>query len=92
MRVNLFATFYTYTGVREITLDLPPGVTVRQVVQEIVRRYPVLNQKWLDEDGELYTHVHIFLHRDEAAELVHDLNSPLATDDVLDFFPPVAGG
>jgi sulfur-carrier protein len=90
--IHLLATFGAICGVKEITLNLPENSTIRQVVQEIIRLYPVLRPKWIDEAGELYPYVHIYHQRGSTAGLVHHLDAAVEPEDILDFFPPVAGG
>jgi sulfur-carrier protein len=92
MQVNLYATFRLQAGVRRFELELPTGTTLQNAIKAIVFHYPVLHQHWLDEDGSLYAHVHAFINGTDAGTLPDGLDTPLKTDDVLDFFPPVAGG
>jgi sulfur-carrier protein len=92
MQINLYATFRLHAGVRRFDLDLPDGVTLKQAIEAIVEQYPVLHNHWLDEYGNLYAHVHAFINGVDAGTLPDGLNTPLKPADVLDFFPPVAGG
>jgi len=92
MRFQLYATFRLLAGQKAFTLDLPAGTTVRQAVWALVEHCPVLRPHWLDDAGEIHAHVHIFVNGQDINTL--DLGEDLALqlDDVLDFFPPVAGG
>jgi len=90
--VNLYATFRLHAGVKTLSLDLPAGATVFDAVNDIVTRLPALRGDWLDDEGRLHAHVHIFINGNDTAGLAEGLNTPLNPDDVLDFFPPVAGG
>jgi MoaD family protein len=92
MQINLYATFRLQAGVRCFELDLTEGATLQHAIEAIVTRYPVLRQHWLDGEGELYGHVHAFINGHDAGTLPLGLNTPLQPADVLDFFPPVAGG
>lgn len=92
MHINLYATFRLAAGAKTIALDLPAGVTVRQAVQATVVLYPALRVHWLNEAGEIHAHVHCLLNGDDVASLPQGWQTPLAPDDTLDFFPPVAGG
>jgi molybdopterin synthase sulfur carrier subunit len=92
MQVNLYATFRLHAGIKSFQLALPPNASLRQAVQEIVLRYPVLQKDWLDVQGDLYAHVHIFVNGDEFMTLTEGIDTVLKSDSVLDFFPPVAGG
>ena len=92
MRYNLYATFRILAETKNGTLDLPNGATVREVVNAIVAAHPNLRPHWLDEQGELHAHVHIFINGSDVAQLPDGLNTPLESAAVLDFFPPVGGG
>ncbi|HZW02680.1 MAG TPA: ubiquitin-like small modifier protein 1 [Anaerolineaceae bacterium] len=92
MQVNFYATFRALAGARRIEIDLPVGATLRQAVSAIVSAYPALERHWLDEAGQIHSHVHGLVNGQEAATLPAGWDTPLAPSDVLDFFPPVAGG
>jgi MoaD family protein len=92
MQINLYATFRLQAGVRRFELDMPEGTTLEKAIDAIVEQYPILQQHWIDSDGGLYAHVHAFINGSEAGTLPLGLKTPLNPTDVLDFFPPVAGG
>ncbi len=92
MQVNLYATFRLLAGLKTFDLPLPPGASVAQAVESIVERYPVLRSHWLDESGSLHAHVLLFVNGREVRTLPDEMQTPLQPGDVLDFFPPVAGG
>jgi molybdopterin synthase sulfur carrier subunit len=92
MQINLYATFRLIAGCKTITLDLPQGTTVRSAIDHILAQLPDLRPHWLNEQGEVHAHVHAFINGSEVATLEQGWETPLQPDDVLDFFPPVAGG
>lgn len=92
MQVNLYATFRLLAGIKTLTLDLPGGATVRQAVRAVVDQHPVLQRHWLDENGDIHAHVHIFVNGQDVQNLSSGVETPLQSDAVLDFFPPVGGG
>lgn len=92
MQLNLYATFRLLAGVKTLEIELPEGTTVRQVVSALVAERPVLRPHWLDADGDLHAHVHIFVNGDDALNLAQGLDTPLPANSQLDFFPPVGGG
>jgi len=92
MQVNLYATFRLLAGIKTLSLDLPAGVSVHAAIEAAVQQVPLLRPHWLDENGELHAHVHVFLNGEDVATLPEGLHTPLRPEDVLDFFPPVAGG
>lgn len=92
MQANLYATFRLLANTRSIQLDLPSGTPLDQAITAIVDQLPVLRPHWLDECGELRAHVHVFVNGSDISTLPAGLRTPLQPGDVLDFFPPVAGG
>jgi molybdopterin synthase sulfur carrier subunit len=92
MEVHLYATFRVIAQTKSLQLDLPAGATVSAAVQAVVAALPVLTVHWLDETGGLYPHVHVFLNGTDVATLPAGFDSLVGSTDVLDFFPPVAGG
>lgn len=92
MQVNLYATFRLIAATKTLELDLPAGTTVRQVVDEILERLPELRSHWLNAQGEMHAHVHGFINGRDVDTFELGWDAPLKPEDVLDFFPPVAGG
>jgi len=92
MEVNLYATFRLIAGIKTFAIDLPVGARVMDAVREIVRLHQALAPHWLDQDGSLHVHVHVFVDGNEAPTLPESFETLLTPNCVLDFFPPVAGG
>ena len=92
MQVNFFATFRPIVGTRTVEIPLPEGATVRDLVSEVVRRYPRLGDRLLDEQGQLSKHVHIFVDGRGAPYLRHGMDTTLDANQKIDIFPAVAGG
>jgi sulfur-carrier protein len=92
MQANLYATFRLIAKTKTLTLDLPAGTTVLQAVDAILTHLPELRPHWLNQEGEMHAHVHGFINGKDIATLELGWQTPLQPEDVLDFFPPVAGG
>ena len=92
MQFNLYATFRLLAKVKTTSLDLPDGTTVREAVNALVAHYPVLRPHWLDKEGEIHAHVHIFVNGEDVLNMEQGVETSLQPEDVLDFFPPVGGG
>ncbi|MHB8818902.1 MAG: MoaD/ThiS family protein [Bellilinea sp.] len=92
MPINLYATFHVIAGVRSLNIDLPVGITARQMVACVLDQLPVLRLHWVNEKGEIHAHVHGFINGQEIPTLPLGWNTPLQAADILDFIPPVAGG
>ena len=92
MKVNFYATYRPIVGGKAVEFDLDQGITLRQLVQTIIARFPAMQREMLDDNGDLYSHVHIFVNGRDSALLDKKLDTALQADDVLNIFPPVGGG
>jgi molybdopterin synthase sulfur carrier subunit len=92
MKVNLFATLRQLAGGK--TVELPPrdGCTVRVLLADLAAAYPRLGAELLDESGNLQSHMHLFVNGRETLYLPQGLETPVGPDDIVNIFPPVAGG
>ena len=92
MIVNFYATLRQVVGVRQVEISLPQGGTLRQLIEEMVKRYPGLKREMLDRSGNLHRHIHIFVNGRDSTLLDDSLDSILAPGDTISIFPPVGGG
>jgi molybdopterin synthase sulfur carrier subunit len=93
MQINFYATLRPIVGGRSVELDVAEGLTVRELVAAMVERWPPLRAQLLDEQGELYRHVHVFINGRDAPLLAEGgMAYVLKAGDTVDVFPAVAGG
>jgi molybdopterin synthase sulfur carrier subunit len=92
MQVNFYATLRPIVGGRTVTFDLTEAVTVQQLVDTVVARFPPLRERLLDGNGKLYSHVHVFINGRDAPYLPNGVETVIAPGDTIDIFPAVAGG
>jgi sulfur-carrier protein len=92
MKVNFFATLRPIVGSKSVEFEEGDGLTVRQLMQQMIGRYPELRRELLNEQGELYPHVHVFINGRDAPYLEDGIDTVLATGDTVNVFPAVAGG
>lgn len=92
MKVHFYATLRDVTGQKTVDIDLPENATVRQLVDKIVILYPLLRSKLLDENGDLWGHVHIFINGRDAPFLENALQTVIRPADTISIFPAVGGG
>ena len=92
MKVNFYATYRPIVGGKTIDFDVDHGITVQQLVEAIVARFPAMRREMLDEKGELYSHVHIFVNGRDACYLEKGMETVIQAEDPLNIFPPVGGG
>jgi len=88
VRVNLYATYRDLTGARHLELE---GATVGEVLARLLERHPELESELFEAEGVLSERVSVFLNGRDVRYL-EGLATPVGPDDVLDLFPPVAGG
>lgn len=75
-------------GSSELTTS--PG-TLRDVVGELVGKYPPLAEQLLGEEGQLHRFVNVYIN-DEDIRYLDGLDTKLSDGDVLSILPAVAGG
>ncbi|MEW5872464.1 MAG: ubiquitin-like small modifier protein 1 [Chloroflexota bacterium] len=92
MLVNFYATLRQVVGGKSVNFELPAGTTVRQLLDEMLRRYPALRPELLDEHGNLYAHVHIFVNGRDTPFLENAMDTELMEEDTIGVFPAVGGG
>jgi molybdopterin synthase sulfur carrier subunit len=92
MEVSFYATLRQVVGAKSAHFDLPEKATVRQLLNEILRRYPLLERELVDETGNLYQHVHLFVNGRDATFLENGMDSELPPDAKVGLFPAVGGG
>jgi molybdopterin converting factor small subunit len=79
LRVQLFAQLRDLAGVSELTLDLPPGATVRDLLESLYEKKPALRAR----DQTLLVGAGVeFVDRDH----------PLQPGVEISIMPPVQGG
>ncbi|MSP13901.1 MAG: MoaD/ThiS family protein [Chloroflexi bacterium] len=92
MKINFYATLRQITGAKTVDLPLRDGLTVSDLIQEIISAYPPMRAELLDASGKLYPHVHIFVNGRDAPYLAQGLETILAPTDAINLFPAVGGG
>ncbi len=92
MKVNFYATYRPIVGGKTIDFDVEHGSTIRQLVDAIITRFPAMRREMIDDHGNLYSHVHIFVNGRDSVLLEQKLDTVLQADDILNIFPPVGGG
>ena len=61
MRVSCSASFHDVVGCKDVEVRLAEGATVRDLLAELLERWPGLRAQMLDGEGTLARHVQIFL-------------------------------
>ncbi|MGH9105769.1 MAG: MoaD/ThiS family protein [Acidimicrobiales bacterium] len=67
------------------------GGTLREVLADLVRRYPGLGPSLLTPEGDMHRHLNVFLNDDDVRYLGR-LEAKVGVDDTVTLMPAVAGG
>jgi molybdopterin synthase sulfur carrier subunit len=92
MKVNFYATLRRITGTKCVEFPIEAGATIGQLVELVVEQYPPMRAELLDEEGQLYGHIHVFINGRDVPLLEKRLDTVLSPEDKIDIFPPVGGG
>jgi molybdopterin synthase sulfur carrier subunit len=92
MKVHFFATLRPIVGGKTVDFDVDHGLTVQEMLNVMIERFPGLRDELLDENGKMYGHVHFFVNGRDAQFLENGIETRLRPDDVVNVFPAVGGG
>jgi molybdopterin converting factor subunit 1 len=79
LTVRCFASLNEVLGAEEVSVEVPEGATVSDLLTELVRRYPELDAR--------LSATAVAVNRRLAAE-----DDPVGPDDEIALLPPVSGG
>lgn len=91
MQVKLYASLRQAAGTKMMNVKVKPTTTIREVLLEVTRRYPVLEKFIWKSPGEITDVVHVFVNGENIRHLT-ELDTPLKEEDHVDIFPPLVGG
>ncbi|MBK8051576.1 MAG: MoaD family protein [Anaerolineales bacterium] len=91
MNVRVYATLRPIVGGPIAQLSAGPGDTFRQMIDEMLIRWPGLNRELLDKQGAVRNNIHIFLNGRDVRYL-EGLDMAIPENADICIFPPVGGG
>lgn len=91
MQVKVYATLRPIVGGAVAPVETGPGQTVRELVDELVTRWPGLRPEMVDDQGNLLPRIQIFVNGRSIA-FGEGLATVLPVNANVAIFPPVGGG
>jgi len=92
MKVNFFATLRDIAGGKTVEFDVDHGVTAQEVLDAVIEKFPRMKKELLNENGEMYGHVHFFINGRDVQFTDDKFATRIMPDDVVNVFPAVGGG
>jgi molybdopterin synthase sulfur carrier subunit len=78
-------------GEARVDLERNGGGTVRDILEELERRYPGFTRGIVNEQGSLHRFVNLYVN-DEDVRYLHALDTRVDEGDTVSILPAVAGG
>ena len=92
MNVNFYATLRPLVGGKTVVMPLLKASTVHQLLLDLVGRWPALREHVFEESDELSRRVAVFVDGRDVRWLPEGVATVLTGEELVDVFPPVAGG
>ncbi len=90
MEIRFYATLRPLVGGRSVQLDGSPP-TVGAVIDRLIADHPALEERLIDESGQVRRFVAVMLNGRDIRHL-EGLETAIPPNSDMDIFPPVAGG
>jgi molybdopterin synthase sulfur carrier subunit len=92
MRVNFYATLRAVVGQKTVDLPIPDGSCAIDVARYVATNWPALADQLLDSTGEVSNQVQLLIGGRNIRWLPDGSATAICADDIVDIFPPTAGG
>jgi molybdopterin synthase sulfur carrier subunit len=92
MKVNFFATLRDIAGGKTVEFNVDQGITAQELLDAIVVKFPLMKKELLNENGEMYGHVHFFINGRDVQFMDNKFQTKITQEDTINVFPAVGGG
>jgi len=92
MKVHFFATLRDIAGGKTIEIDVDHGSTAQEILDAIIEKFPLMKKELLNENGEMYGHVHFFINGRDVQFTDDKFLTRITQEDTVNVFPAVGGG
>lgn len=90
MRVDFYGIYRPIVGAKSI--EVGNDLNLRQVLSLIVGRYPQLRAELLDEGGQLYPWIPLYVDGRNPRLWADGLDRPIGAAEIISIFSPIASG
>jgi molybdopterin synthase sulfur carrier subunit len=90
MRVDFYGIYRPMVGAK--TIEVGAGLNLRQVLDAVVTRYPLLRAELLDQGGQLYPWIPLYVNGRNPRLFADGLDRPIGAAEVVSIFSPIASG
>ena len=91
MDVRVYATLRPIVGGRKVVLADRDAATVRDVIDDLIARFPALRERLLSPEAQIRPYVAVMVDGRDVRHL-GGLDAAVPAGAEIDIFPPVAGG
>jgi molybdopterin synthase sulfur carrier subunit len=92
MKVNFFATLRDIAGGKVVEFDVDHGITAQELLEVIIKKFPLMKKELLNENGQMYGHVHFFINGRDVQFTDEKFQTKIMQEDTVNVFPAVGGG
>jgi molybdopterin converting factor small subunit len=90
MQVDFYGVYRPIVGVKSIEFE--NDLTLHQLLALIVTRYPALRSELLDDGGQLYPWIPLYINGRNPRLWTDGLDRPIGAAEVVSVFSPIASG
>jgi len=92
IHIRFYANMRTITGQANLEIAHSSARTLCELLTRLIELFPNFHQYILDERGNLYQDVPIFVNGRNPRLISADFKIPLDPDDVISLFSPISSG
>ena len=90
MRVDFYGVYRPIVGAKKIEVEA--NLNLRQVLDIVVTRYPVLRAELLDGGGQVYPWIPLYINGRNPRLFADGQDRPIGAAEVVSVFSPIASG
>ena len=87
LEVNFYASLRKIAKTKTVGFSLPDRLTVQELLEAVIGRYPEMHDKLFERDGELSRRAHICVNGRFSHLLEQGMDTSISASDTVDIFP-----